>query len=263
MLVDAIALGSGHTGLRMLNYACVWLAVHQLGYAWRDGLLGGVGRSLAGLACAAVALAALIAAGPYPLSMVGVPGAAISNSQPPTLALLVFGMAQISLALLVEAPARRWLARRRVWAATVLVNGQIMTLYLWHMTALVIVLGGAVALGGIGLETPIASADWWLARPLWLGIYLLATLPFLIGLARFERPARETGERSPVSRRRLVTGATLACVGLFAVAKAGIAGAGPSGASLRIVPALLPFVGSGLAAFGPLGRLGSLPSRTR
>ena len=36
---------------------------------------------------------------------------------------------------------RRWLERLAPWTATVLVNGLIMTVFLWHMTAAVLFLG--------------------------------------------------------------------------------------------------------------------------
>ncbi|MGH9168743.1 MAG: acyltransferase family protein, partial [Acidimicrobiia bacterium] len=55
------------------NFALVWLAVHQLGFLWRDGMLterGQIPWLLAGGGLAALAL--LVWLGPYPLSMVGV-----------------------------------------------------------------------------------------------------------------------------------------------------------------------------------------------
>ncbi|MFC7582324.1 hypothetical protein ACFQWG_14155 [Schaalia naturae] len=68
-----------------LNFALVWLAVHQLGFLRADGMIRRPGLlAAAGLAGAA----ALVALGPYPLSMVGMPGEEVSNMAPPTLALL-------------------------------------------------------------------------------------------------------------------------------------------------------------------------------
>ena len=69
------------------------------------------------LAAGAGATAALIAWAGYPASMVGVNGARISNLNPPTLAAVTFGVAQVGLALLLR-PAlarvmRRPLAGRR------------------------------------------------------------------------------------------------------------------------------------------------------
>ena len=35
--VDALAAATSIPGIGLLNYGFVWLAIHQLGYAWRDG----------------------------------------------------------------------------------------------------------------------------------------------------------------------------------------------------------------------------------
>lgn len=59
------------------------------------------------------ATAALVALAHYPASMVGVPGAAISNFNPPTLAAVTFGLAQCGLALLLRDRLRRTM--RRPW----------------------------------------------------------------------------------------------------------------------------------------------------
>ena len=42
------------------------------------------------------------------------------------------------------------LAKTRNWAATILINGRIMTLYLWHLTAMVALIGGSLLLDGLG-----------------------------------------------------------------------------------------------------------------
>ena len=52
----------------------------------------------------AVALALLVGVGPYPVSMIGVPGATVNNTSPPNLALLALGCTQAGLAL-AAAPA--------------------------------------------------------------------------------------------------------------------------------------------------------------
>ena len=144
--VDLASFAAGFEAVGYLNYLFVWLAIHQLGYAWRAGVLAGPGRCLTLAATALVALVGLVAFGPYPVAMIGVPGEAVSNSMPPTLALLALGIAQSGAVLALEGPARRLLARPTPWTATVLVNGMIMSLYLWHMTALIAVVGLASAL---------------------------------------------------------------------------------------------------------------------
>jgi fucose 4-O-acetylase-like acetyltransferase len=77
--VDAVSLGGHVPYLRVLNYLLCWGALYQLGIAWHDGALAS--RKPALLAGgSAVALALLILLGPYPVSMIGVPGQSVQNS---------------------------------------------------------------------------------------------------------------------------------------------------------------------------------------
>ena len=85
-----VAFMQGIEWLGWANYLFVWSAVHQLGYAWRDGELSGLARTLTWAACGFVALIALMELGPYPRSMVGVPGEGISNTTPPNPAISPF-----------------------------------------------------------------------------------------------------------------------------------------------------------------------------
>jgi hypothetical protein len=145
------------------------VAVHQLGYAWREGKLQSGWRALAWTVAGLAILIGLVTVGPHPLSMVSVPGEEVSNSLPPKLPMLLLGMIQIGLALSLEAPFRRWLERPVPWTATVLVNGMIMTIFLWHLTASTLVTGLALQLGSVGLTVEPGSGAWWAARPLWWG----------------------------------------------------------------------------------------------
>jgi hypothetical protein len=130
-----------------------------------------VRTGLVWLAGGLATLVVLTHVGPYPLSLVGVPGDAVSNTLPPKLPLLALGAAQVGLVLLLEGRARRWLERRRVWSAVILVNGMIMTIFLWHSTVMMLVVGGAFwVLPGV-LATVPDTAAWWLARPVWLLVY--------------------------------------------------------------------------------------------
>ena len=79
---------------------------------------------------------ALTAYGPYPVSMVGLPGEPVSNMSPPTFALACQAAFVIGVALLLRGPLGRWLQRPRPWAVVVTANGWAMTAFLWHLTAL-------------------------------------------------------------------------------------------------------------------------------
>jgi hypothetical protein len=63
-------------------------------------------------------------------------------------------------------------------------------------------------------------------------------------MARFERQVSPAGRAAPPAWR-LIGGATLTCAGLAMLAMEGAAGSSPLG--LRIVPLVLPLVGSQLA----------------
>lgn len=252
VLVDAARLHLGVPWIAFANFAFVWLAVHQLGYAWADGRISRAGA--AALAVGGLAtLLALVRFGPYPVAMIGVPGAALSNSMPPTLALLALGLAQTGIALLVEAGARRWLARERVWASVVLINGMIMTVYLWHLTAFVIVMVAAWLLGGIGLHAAPGSNAWWAARPVWFALYILALMPMIARFSRYENLGRGE-ERDDLPLWRLVVGLILICVGLAGTAAFSIAS--PEGVTgVRLWLVALPLIGAAFVGFGPVHSL--------
>lgn len=238
-VADALALGAGWTWAGWTNFAWVWVAAHILGFAWKDGRLphgwvlitSGVG-----------ALAIMVAVLGYPMSMVGVPGEAITNTYPPTAALLALGLAHVGLARIAEPGLERILEGRAIWAATIAVNGSIMTLYLWHLTAMVLLTGGAVLLGGIGLHLVPDSAPWWWFRPLWLLANAAATVPIVALAAPVER--RASGPAMGHRPTLTVAGATLVIVGLSALALDGIIA--PMG-GVHWWSVTLPFAGALLA----------------
>ncbi|MFC1640294.1 acyltransferase family protein, partial [Gemmatimonadota bacterium] len=231
------------------NYGFIWLAVHQFGYAWRDGHIAGPTKALLWTAGGLAVMVGLITVGPHPISMVSVPGEGVSNSLPPKLPLLVLGIAQGGLLLSMEGPLRRWLARGAPWTATVLVNGMIMTVFLWHLTASTLTIGAATLLGGVGLEAEPGSGMWWLLRPIWFCVYMLVLAVFSLVFGRFERGG---GKVSGVAAWRSIVGAILVCGGLSLIALNGIGGDGFLG--LRVWVLVLPFAGAVVASINPLAR---------
>ncbi|MFE2284616.1 acyltransferase [Streptomyces sp. NPDC059443] len=185
-LVDGWRFGlGGPEWIGWVNVAAGWLVPYTLGAAWSRGAftrrpvsVGGGSPQAAALLLGGgtAATAALILWGGYPASMVGVPGDAISNLNPPTLAAVTFGLAQCGLALLVREPLARAMRRPRAWAKVALVNLSAMTIFLWHQTAMMAVtaLGLLVSTDLPGLHTVPASPEWIAARLLWLPVFAAA-----------------------------------------------------------------------------------------
>lgn len=239
--------------LKYTNFAFIWLAVHQLGYAWNDGWFDKPIRALALGAGGLVTLLLMVFVGPYPVAMIGVPGEEITNSMPPTLALLALGIMQTGFALALQPMARRMLDNLRIWTSVVLINGMIMSVYLWHLTAFVLVMVAAWLLGGVGLSVEPGSAQWWLSRPIWFALYIIVTLPIVMAVARFEQ-ARENPNavgKDDIPLWRLMLGLSLACIGLASTAVLSIA-TDQGILGIRVWIVVLPFIGGALVRFGKL-----------
>lgn len=222
-VVDLVSLGTDTLWVGFANYLVVWATVHQLGYAWLDGRLAGTGRRLLLATVGAVGLVALVWAGPYPVSMVGLDGAVVNNSYPTRETLAFLGLLQAGVVLAAEPLLARSMQRPRAWAGVVLLNTRIMTLYLWHLTAMVAVLAVSLLLGGFGLGVEPLTRTWWLTRPLWWLVLTTVTLGLVVLLGRFETPRRDDSPPPPLWLPVLVT--VLACGGLGFMAALGIVSA--------------------------------------
>jgi peptidoglycan/LPS O-acetylase OafA/YrhL len=192
--------GAGLAWAGWATAALVWLFCHQLGYAWRDWDLGR--RPLAQrLAVAGAGLAGLlgltILAG-YPRSMVATVGEAESNILPTNATIAALAVFQLGLLALVTPSAERLLRRPAAWKPVVAVNVVALTIFLWHMTAYLVVLWAYEGLGGTLPAEP--TAGWWAQRWLWL-LAPSAVLAVLVALfapveLAARRPRRRAGTAS-------------------------------------------------------------------
>ncbi len=178
--VDVLRFNQGVAYVEWINWVVVWAAVHQLGFHW-DAL-----RRLDANAAGAIAvggLGALIGLTNmelYPRSMVGVPGEALSNMGPPTLAILALSVFQAGVVLLLadrleafaDARPMRWL------------RGNAMALFAVHSVAYAVFYGGWVVVAG-GHPAEETSWTWWAQRPL----FLLGPAVVLTGLLAIGRTA--------------------------------------------------------------------------
>ncbi|MFI5491568.1 acyltransferase [Actinoplanes sp. NPDC051859] len=167
-----------------LNCVTAWLVPYTLGVAAAQGRLTGPRRGAGLLLAGVLGGAALIAVG-YPASLVGVPGDGRSNLDPPSLLTAALSAAQIGVALLVWTRLDRVLRRPRWWSAVVGLNLTLLTIFLWHQSALLAVAGSGLALGRTpaGLIGPPDSAGWINHRLLWIPV-VGATLGLLCLLFR-------------------------------------------------------------------------------
>jgi len=159
-----IARLAGVPVLPHLNWVLGWLLFQVAGFAWRDGLLPSGAQMLkiaGGLWATALAAVWL---GPWPVSMVNFPGLEHSPTNPPTIALLLFGSAYSATAIAAAPKMSAWLASsQRAWSAVVAANTIAMSVYLWHFTAMIIAVAIFLPLGLLPTAA-INSAAWWLQK---------------------------------------------------------------------------------------------------
>jgi hypothetical protein len=228
-----------------VSYLLLWGGVHQLGYLWEDRRLP---RPRVAVMIAAVATGVavlLVARFGYPVSMVAVFGAERANTDPPSLALWAYAIAQLALVTAIRPTLARWLRRPEVWAPVILSGSAALTLFLWHMTAMVVV---AAAVHPTGLWPRLSSIDgtWWALRPLWL---LLCTAVLAVLVAVFRRFEDQPDPVPRSSYLRASFGTVAFAFGMAQLMRQGLPD--PTTATgLRLVP--LGLVVLGLAALGAL-----------
>jgi len=247
-LVDAAFFMADMQWLGWSSYFWVWLAVHHLGFAWRDGRMGSAGRLLLYSALGFASLWTLIHYGPYPLAMVGSPDPGVSNTLPPKITLVALGVFQFGLLLSMEGPMRRALRGLRLWTATVLINSMIMTVYLWHITVMVIFVALLFLAGGIGLDIEPGTQEWWLSRPLWILILFALLLPLALLLSPLERRSRGADAAVPKAPLQ-IAGAMMIGLGVALLAMYGFAG-GPI-PRLDLAAFALVVLGAGISGVLP------------
>jgi hypothetical protein len=211
--------GSLATTVGYANMVFVWLAVHQLGYGYADGTLVAGGRRLAGLlAGGGLASTVFLVFGTdhYPVLMVGLPGNEVSNSAPPTLALLSQGFFLVGMAMLLRPAGTAIASRPRAWVAIALGNSVIMTIFCWHLTGCYLVQGVLLV---TGVRLPAADTLWWLPV---LALWLIACTVGCAGLVALFRRFERSRLRAEVSDRAATVAVVCAGAGLFWVSETGL-----------------------------------------
>jgi fucose 4-O-acetylase-like acetyltransferase len=180
VLVDVARFATGVTEIGLLNLLLVWPLVQQLGFWYRDGWFDrrSVVTLLAIAACCYVALWPLTQWGPYSASMLG-------NLNPPTVPLVILGLAQACLLRVARPVLARLMGVRAVQGFIFVMGTRLMTVYLWHLPVILVLSGAALLIPG---AAPVpSSAAWWWTRPLMIVVVLATVLALSLVLVRFEK----------------------------------------------------------------------------
>jgi surface polysaccharide O-acyltransferase-like enzyme len=212
-------------GVGWLNFVFVWAAVHQMGYLWSARDAGGGVPVRAGWLTFAGSLGLLIGVtwtGLYPVAMGGVPGAGVTNMTPPTFAMVLLGTMQLGVIWSTQPAVRRFTSKAHRWHGVVAISGIIMTIYLWHLSAMsLFAAAGLFTFDGVLFQFEPGTASWWITRPAWLAILVVVTLAIVAVFARFEW--RISKKPAPQKVRVVTIGVLLTAGSAAAVATIGLA----------------------------------------
>ena len=249
LLAEGPQLG-GQPAIAALNFPVVIVIIHQLGYLWADDRLPRRPhhRGLIALVTGA-ALAVMIGSGLYPLTMVPIAGTdAPNNLAPPSAALIALGLVQLGVALLLRRPVTRWLERPRAWVVVALPGSHLMTIFLWHQTAMLAVTA-AVYPTGLWPVGEHIDATWWLTRPLWILLCAIVLALLALAFGKFESvapPAPTRLSRVPAGLQH-GAGVLLTSAGIAQLIDGGLTSAD---APLRLPLAAMVLLILGLVALG-------------
>jgi hypothetical protein len=236
---DLLRLATGDVAPALANYVLAWLAMHQAGIAWHAGGLPttrGAAWALVGGGLTAALL--LTGPGPYGVAMVGTATAPdLTNTAPPTIALLALATAQTGAVLLLRAPATAWLRRPRAWTAVVVLNSVILTVFLWHMTAFVVA-GLTFLATGLVPQPAVGSPEWFVLRIPWLAVAAVLLVAIVALMRRWERPLPPDPRARP-SPVAVAAGVVAVFVGMASLGVSDTRGLAPQLAGVPVVEAVL------------------------
>jgi hypothetical protein len=197
-----------------------WLIPGMFGVAYRRRLLGGRASLRLGVAMLAVNLG-LLWFGPYELSLVGIESQQLKSMTPPSLLLAGHAIMLCAFAIAAAPAIGGWARRPGVWRLAVIGNTGAMTLYLWHMPAL---LGVHLASDELGLPRHPGEPDFVMLSTVQLavvGVLVAAMFVMLRPLESSPLPLWDGGPVAGPGPRSTAVGTLLCIAGAATLASVG------------------------------------------
>ncbi|MEV5836940.1 acyltransferase [Nocardia sp. NPDC052112] len=232
LAVDVLRFG-GVDRFAEWNLIFVWLFCHQLGIGYARGTLDRIGDGGVLLIAAAGIglLIVMVVPGPYFPTMFGLADAPVSNLAPPTTAMSILAVTQFAALVLVSRRLTGWAPRGRARRVITTVATQLMSIYLWHVPAMAIVTGAALA---VPVLLPDDPGTWWAARPLWIVAAAVVLFGFVQISGRWDAFCARYAART--ATLPVLAGSVLATAGIFALWRYGLSPHGIAGlAALTVV----------------------------
>lgn len=232
--IDLVRLAGAPGALGLANFVLVWALAGQCGL-WAFSPTRRPSRSRAALVVIVTmtANAMLVGLGPWPLSLVGLPGEEISNMAPPSAVLALHCISLAAFAVLLYPSLQRRAATERIWRPTCVVNGAAMTLYLWHLAGLILAIA---SLSVLGLDlVGFSTSGWVVPRLTFWTLFAAYTVGLVWVMRPFEHiplpwwdsaPRRHPLESWPYRLQATVSviGVVAVAVGLLALSVTGLVG---------------------------------------
>ncbi|MDR3068471.1 MAG: acyltransferase, partial [Cellulomonas sp.] len=225
--IDQVRIADGPQWIGYLNFAA-WYVAGVLGVGYSRRLVRRQTALAVGLGALVVNLA-LVGFGPYEVSLVTVPSQQLSNMTPPSVVLCGHMLFVCGLAIWAQPAITRFASDARVWWFVAIGNRGAMTLYLWHLVALIVVFAVSHQLGYDRHSTD-QPHFWWLVAVQVVALYALTSVLFWVLQPLENTPIRWWDAKiAPLSRGRQI-GAWVGLVAIVATnlmsAKEGLKGPG-------------------------------------
>lgn len=241
-LIDVLRFFQGFpNAIGLVSFVLVWMVPAYLGSLWARGTIKKYSHSflIGALVFNLAVNSLLIRFGPWPISLVGMPGDPVSNMAPPTVVLAVHCVNWVLIVALLRNPLTKLFAREGVWRRVTWVNFVAMTLYLWHLPVLVLLVvvshifgvDRPTRLGPTGHPIPdgwsfaIASVGFWFI----FGILVWAIVRLMWPLEHarlpvWDWPSKTSPPRNSVATKVSIIGVIGSGVGLLMLSATGLGG---------------------------------------